>query len=171
MEVKANIYKFLTKTLCKLKRWPNLMAIIRKASCFDVLPAILDSGIQLPREVCIASVEKLLKSASNVNVDQFLTLFHELLMKSQTVDASLKIGYFRRVRQIASTSEYPRTESVWLCLTCLDAAMSMLNSSRQKAQEWYELANSFFQRLHADDKRVHESRVKRGHDAILQAGK
>ena len=70
-----------------------------------------------------------------------------------TVDPSSATPYFHHVHPVVKFSEYPSGEALWLHNACVSAANRMQNMKYQgKAREWRELADSFIQCIHPNDR-------------------
>jgi hypothetical protein len=160
---------FTVKALINLGRWDDLHHIIGVSFNAEIVPLILNSTLNIPMDIHLLCLHGLLESLTDIDIDYFATLFRGMVMTALLVDTHSAINYFHQAYPIASTNKYPREECLWLCVTCFNTAMLMQSwKDRKKAQEWCELAISFCQHLHVDDKQVYESQIRNGYSAILK---
>ena len=143
-----------------------------KAPSEKLMSLILGSSVNIPIEIHLMCLHKLLDSIADIDVDRFATLFRGTATAALLFDTTSAIAYFHQVHSIVKSMEYPREEALWLCVTCFNTA-TLLQSwkNKGKAQEWCELAISFTHCLHPDDKEIYELRIRNGYSSILQGTK
>ena len=160
---------FTAKAQISLSKWDDLRTNVEGASSEEILPLILSSTANIPIDIHLSCLQKLLNTITDIDIDRFATLFRGTATAALLVETASAITYFRQVYPLVTSNNYPREESLWLCVTCFNTAMLMQSwKDRVKAQEWCELAISFCHALHPEDKQVYEPQIRSGYSTILQ---
>ena len=146
---------FLAKALINLSKWDDLRRVIERAPSVEMLFLVFGSPVNVLPDIYTMCLRKLFDFIPDANIDHFAILFRNTVETALTVDPSSATPYFHHVHPVVKFSEYPSGEALWLHNACVSAANRMQNMKYQgKAREWRELADSFIQCIHPNDRQV-----------------
>lgn len=96
-ELQQLLCLFTAKAQISLSKWDDLRKNIEGAPSEEVIPLIRDSTANIPNDIHLLCLQKLLHSVTDFNIYSFANLFHSMVTRAYLVDPASAIKYFRQV--------------------------------------------------------------------------